>query len=174
MDVKVDNNTYQDWWVCIWEVRDNTGSADYPVYTLGGVVDNIGFTKWAGWYVDDIGLNNDKTPKAINKALLDVNSPSDINKAMYVDLISQPQVIFGSDGTGDSYTNNGTTVESEPFYVSECNNGKQYKVYMSQIPFSIIFDGADISTSDPHSFEAPATGSTETVPALYIEVNNCS
>ncbi len=172
-DVKVDNNVYQDWWVCIWEVKDNTTSEKY---TLGGIIETTQYKKTAGWYTDDIGLDDSRNSKEITVSLQNLQTSS-INFAGYIDNTTTPPFIFGSDGSNDTYYNQGTTINGEPFFVSECNTGKQYVVWMSEIPFYLKFDGANIANSaENHSFESPPNPSNtnlNAVPSLYIEINSC-
>ncbi len=172
-DVKVDSNIYQDWWVCIWEVKDNTTTEKY---TLGGIVKTSQYNKMAGWYTDDIGLDNSNNPKEITINLQNLQT-STINFAGYIDNSVNPPFVFVSDGSNDTYYNKGTTVNGEPFFVSECNAGKQYAVWMSEIPFYIKFDGPNPNApTETHSFESPPNPSNtnlNTVPSLYIEINSC-
>jgi len=172
VDVKVDNQTYQDWWACIWEIRDKTGGTPSE-YTVAGIIDTSNFSRMAGWYVKtaspSIGVDTSLNSQTVN-ASLDKNN----NPAVYTD----GTLTFFADGTGDTYYNSGTQVSGDPFYVSPCSGGVQYKVWMSKISsFYIKFDGAgtDLKT---HSFESPPGASSTTqnnnIPALYIEKVSCT
>ena len=172
VNVKVDNQTYQNWWACIWEVRDKTGGTPSE-YTLGGIIDTDNFSRLAGWYVKtaspSIGVDVSLNPQTVNASLDNTNNP-----ALYTD----GTLIFLANGANDTYYNDRTQVSSNnPFYVSPCIGGIQYQVYMSEISsFYIKFDGIG-NDSNTHTFESPPnaslTNQNNNIPALYIEVVSC-
>ena len=177
VDVKVDGKTYQKWWACIWEVRDRT-TTPTTEYTVAGIIDTLSVpSRMAGWYVKNatpsIGVADTPSldPQDVNATLDGSNDP-----AVYTD----GTLSFIADGTGDKYFNNGTSVKGDPFFVSPCDGGTQYKVWMSEISsFYIKFDGPSLSLpSTNHSFESPpnasSTNQNTKIPALYIEKVTCS
>ena len=174
VNVKIDGNTYPDWWACIWEVRDRT-TTPATEYTVAGIIDTSNVQRMAGWYVQNstpnIGVDSSLGQQIVNASLDNSNNP-----AVYTD----GTLIFAADGSGDTYFNNGTRVSGDPFFVSPCVSGTQYKVWMSEITsFYIKFDGPSFSlTPTNHSFESPPNASSSNqntnIPALYIEKVTCT
>ncbi len=167
--VKVDENIFKDWWIYIWEIRDNSSSAIYPTYTIGGLISNDIYSSWAGWYTKGIGLDAENKGKEINVLLENIQN-NDIDIAIYKD----NTITFSSDGVEDFYYNKGTKISENPSLITECINGKQYKVWISQIPFLLKFSGTDLNNNN-HSFEIPIGNfsDTITIPSVYIEIYDC-
>ncbi|RLJ71392.1 hypothetical protein BCF55_1694 [Hydrogenivirga caldilitoris] len=181
VDVKVDTQTYQNWWACIWEIRDTTGGTPSE-YTVAGIVDTTTFSRFAGWYVSNatpsIGLKDSSSNYQAQQVDATLGNSGDV--ALYTD----GTLTFFSDGTSDTYFNNGTQLQagSNPFYVSPCDpdTGTQYKVWMTNISsFYIKFDGPGTDFQN-HSFESPPGASNtppstnDEIPALYIEKVSCT
>lgn len=173
VDVKVDGKTYQKWWVCIWEVRDKT-TTPASEYTVAGIIDTNSTPRgMAGWYVRNatpsIGVDDTLSPQPVN-ASLDISG----DPAVYSDDFFK----FSADGTGDTYFNNGTQVSGDPFFVSPCVGGTQYKVWMSRISSFYVKFGGPGNDFQNHTFESPpdasSTNQNTNIPALYIEKDNCS
>lgn len=163
----------QDWWACIWEVRDIVNSTEY---TLGAIIElSSPFQRKAGWYVETGTPGSIGVDASLNSQEVNADLGTSGNQAGYIGNTFS----FPADGTNDNYYNSGTTVDppGQPFFVSQCVGGVQYKVYMTTIKsFYIRFDGAG-TDSKSHTFESPSDASNlnqnQNVPALYIEKDNC-
>ncbi|GEM_PF-5218582 len=173
VNVKVDVTEYQDWWACVWEIRDKTTSAEQ---TLGAII-SPDLTKITAWKINDggqdIGLNASDQPASFSNPL----APATGADAFYTDVASTPALLFQADGRGsdDQYFNNGTQL-GQPFYVSPCMSGKRYTVYMTELPFYLKFSGTGTDLSS-HTFETPPNPSNtnlNNIPSLYIEINSCT
>ena len=159
VDVKVNGNQKNGWYVCIWEIRDKVNATEYSV----GAFVNPSLTEGAAFAAKVIGLDSNRNPQVVS-SFLDPN----INEgAVYVNGTNT----FKSDGINDSYQNaTGTTLSStNPYYVSPCSGGIRYRAWMGEFDFSLSFDW---TTPSSGSFVAPPTG-TKRIPSVYIEAEAC-
>lgn len=174
VEVEIDGKIQdQDWWACIWEVRDNVNSTEF---TLGAIIElSPPFQRKAGWYVQtgtpgSIGVDTSLNSQEVNASL-----GTSGNQAAYLG----GTFSFAADGTNDNYYNGGTQVGNSPqlIFVSQCSGGVQYKVYMTTISsFYIRFNGLGTDSIN-HTFESPSDASSlnqnQNVEALYIQIDNC-
>ena len=175
VDVKINGTTYNDWWICIWEVRDNV---NHKEYTVASIIDISSGDKGVYWYVNDnnltdttyyIGLNTSYNSRLVNITGLTDFSTNPNKVAAYGDF-STSTIFFADGGSEDVYHNNGTSLMGAAFWEGACNSGAKTKVFMTEIPFYLYFDDGF-----GHSVAAPpnAPSFTVTVPALYVEINPC-
>ncbi len=163
VDVKVNGNQKNGWYVCIWELRDKVNATEYSV----GAFVNPSLTEGAAFAAKVIGLDSNRNP-------LPVSSSFDLagERGLYIN--RSTNYSFSSDGA-DSYQNaTGTTLSStNPYYVSPCSGGVRYRAWMGEFDFSLSFDGsATGSGPNPGFFIAPPTG-TKRIPSVYIEAEAC-
>ncbi len=190
IDVNINGQTYQNWWACIWEIRNKVTPSSPTEITLGAIINpqkldpngNIEFAMWQLYNTDpNIGLDINFSSQPINENF-DSSAPgTGSNGAYYVYRYApgSSKYILLDATLDDEYKNEGTVLSGEPFFVSECLGTSQYKVWMTQIPFYVRFSGdyMDSGTRIGNgSFSSPpnAPASTVTIPALYIEVNQCT
>jgi len=189
VNVRINGTDYQNWWVCIWEVREKDSSGT-PTreYTLGGIIDDQTLQGAIGWYVVEesgtgdlnspphfIGLASDHSQRTVSFTDLGGSSPKVAGYYDFQSLLNS----FTADGNNndDKYQTDGTSLNSgsQPFFVSECDSSTntQFKVWMTTINnFCITFNNTTFS----RSASAPPDACTvkETVPALYIEKVACT
>ncbi len=193
VDVSIDGGPLQNWWVCIWEVREYNYDSFCNInvtkeYTVGGIINDQTFNQAIGWYVEElnnlnspphyIGLDIDLLSRNVN--IQGLSSTTSLF-AGYFDFSNLSNSFTANGGTEDVYQTQGTTLDpnTSPFYVSDCildnqdNQYYQYKVWMTTInDFCITFN---TTTPTNRSASAPpdACTGTETVDALYIEKVPC-
>ena len=163
VDVVVNGNQKNGWYVCIWELRDKVNATEYSI----GAFVNPSLTEGAAFAAKAIGLDSNRNPQPVSSTL-------DLTGEGAVYMNKATNYSFSSDGA-DSYQNaTGTTLSSSnPYYVSPCSNGVRYKAWMGEFDFSLSFDGsATGSGPNPGFFMAPPTG-TKRIPSVYIEAEAC-
>lgn len=174
VDVKINGTTYNDWWICIWEVRDNV---NHKEYTVASIIDISSGDKGVYWYVNDddlhnppyyIGLDTSYNSRLVNITGLN-NFSADPNKVAAYGNFSTSFFFFANGGPEDVYHNDGTSLMGTAFWEGACNSGAKTKVFMTEIPFYLYFDNGSNSVAAPPN----APSSTVTVPALYVEINPC-
>ncbi|EDP76389.1 hypothetical protein [Hydrogenivirga sp. 128-5-R1-1] len=185
VNVSIDGSPPQNWWVCIWEVRERDASkTPTKEYTIGGIIEDQNFSKGIGWYVEEssnlnsvphyIGLDSNLNSRNVNVTNLNGSVPK---VAGYFDFLTS-SLFMADGGVEDVYKTSGTSLpaNSDPFYVSECDSATntQYKVWMTTInDFCITFN---TTTPANRSASAPPDACTGTakVDALYIEKVTCT
>ncbi len=174
ISLKINGTIYSNWWIGIWEVRDNIHNNEY---TVASIINITSGDKGVYWYVNDdnltdttyyIGLNTSYNSRLVNITGLTDFSTNPNKVAAYGDF-STSTIFFSDGGFEDIYHNNGTILTETAFLETECNAGSKTKVFMTEIPFYLYFDNGSNSVAVPP--EAPFA--TETVQALYVEINPC-
>ncbi len=175
---------YTNWLANIWEINNKV---EGYTETIGVVVHPSSFKgdkyKFLVWKIKgkepNIGLNKDKNPAQIRKTLVAKSLNLTRNSALYIEKEDKHKFIL-PDGNNDKYVNKGTKfVDSEPFYISKCENNQRIKVWQVSIPFFLMMDGNLIinnKKSGTGVLETPTyiSKTTSDLRSLYIEIEKCN
>lgn len=162
IDVKINDQTAQDWLACIWEIDDQVNNDRYTLGAVFGKHPGLNTNAAFGWTTNVIHQQNSNITQ---QALFDENIDNGIGNF-------GPDVYLASSGSYTVTDDRDTTYTNSILYKSPCVNGQQIEVRMTDLSGTFQMTATNISGNQVNILMS-SNGSFQNLGALHIVIKPC-